>query len=142
MLYQVALSSGDMVSYDDQTRELKVQGCPALLSEVLKLKKLSINPADWPYLDRDDHVAQLLNKFILKVQNKWQLPYLHQELCHCRQVPTDVVEELIVLGATTRQEVSQRSRAGTGCGSCQKDIERILNYYHQAMCSKTNPESI
>jgi len=133
MLYQVSLSSGDVISYDDQTQELKVQGCPSLSGEVLKLKNLLLDPSNWPYQNGDDHVALLLNKFILKIQNKWVLPYPHQELCHCRQVPTEVVEEIVILGAKTRQEVSQRSRAGTGCGSCRKDIDSVLAYYQATL---------
>jgi NAD(P)H-nitrite reductase large subunit len=47
-------------------------------------------------------------------------------VCHCHRVTSAAVETAIAGGAATVNEVTQRSRAGGGCGSCRPTLEAIL----------------
>lgn len=41
------------------------------------------------------------------------------ELCHCRRVKQSFIINLVDLGALSLQEITQRSGAGSGCGTCR-----------------------
>jgi bacterioferritin-associated ferredoxin len=86
------------------------------------------NPAQWKTCLAKDGYDVLLNEFILKCQNNYKIPYNHTELCHCRMIPTEKVVCAIKQGAFSVSEVSRQTIAGTGCGSCKKDIEELINY--------------
>jgi NAD(P)H-nitrite reductase large subunit len=131
--FEVSLPSGDILSYDSVENQVTVRGCDQLVSKVSDLLKISKDPKSWPNQELKDHVSVLINQLKLKVEGKWLLPYTHEELCHCRQVPTQVVEELIILGVRSQQEISHRCRAGTGCGTCRKDIVDLIEYY-RSLC--------
>lgn len=73
--------------------------------------------------------ALVLKELILRLQDKWEPPYTAEELCHCRLVPTAKVQEAILLGARENQTVGQMTSAGTGCGTCSKDIDAMISYY-------------
>lgn len=48
-------------------------------------------------------------------------------LCRCFGVAADTVRQTIAIaGATTVEAVGAATRAGTGCGSCQADIRRLI----------------
>ena len=70
----------------------------------------------------------MLKELILKAQGKWSFPYQDEELCHCRAVPTEVIDQAILLGARTPEIVSRWTSASTACGTCRKDLTAILNY--------------
>ena len=70
----------------------------------------------------------MLKELILKAQGQWQYPYGEDELCHCRAVPTEVVDRAILLGAHTPELVSRWTSASTACGTCRKDVTNILQY--------------
>ncbi len=70
-----------------------------------------------------------LNIFILKCQNKYDPPYKHDELCHCRLVQSQNVVESICQGNFEVTEISRTTLAGTGCGSCKKDIDDMISYH-------------
>lgn len=79
-------------------------------------------------LDGSDHVSILLRELILKLQNRFQLPYQEAELCHCRAVPTDVVDRAIVGGCHTTNSVARATSAGTSCGTCKPDTDSLISY--------------
>ncbi len=84
------------------------------------------NPKNWPLPLGTSHSALLLKEFILKCQGKWQEVYTEQELCHCRMVQAQTVEQAILCGAHTSEAVSRWTSAGTACGTCKPTIEQIL----------------
>jgi bacterioferritin-associated ferredoxin len=97
--------------------------------KVLEQKKINgDNPEKWTTVNVVDGYDVLLNEFILKCQNDYKLPYMHEELCHCRMVPTGKVTTVIKQGIFTTAEVGRVTMAGTGCGSCKKDIEELTKY--------------
>lgn len=70
----------------------------------------------------------MLKELILKARGEWSYPYQDVELCHCRAVPTEVVDQAIMRGAHTPEIVSRWTSASTACGTCRKDVTAILNY--------------
>lgn len=70
----------------------------------------------------------LLRELILRARQEWQFPYNEDECCHCRAVPTAVVDQAICYGAHTPAKVSALTSASTACGSCRPDVEAIIRY--------------
>ncbi len=75
-----------------------------------------------------DHVSILIREFVLKARGGFTLPYLEAELCHCRAVPTEVVDRAIIGGCHSVQSVAQVTSAGTSCGTCKPDTENLIAY--------------
>jgi bacterioferritin-associated ferredoxin len=48
-------------------------------------------------------------------------------VCLCRVVTRTTIETAIAEGARTVEEVGQRCAAGTDCGKCQRNIQRLLS---------------
>jgi len=48
-------------------------------------------------------------------------------ICHCKQVSYVDIRKAMVGGARTVEEIQELTGAGTGCGNCIKDIEKILS---------------
>lgn len=47
-------------------------------------------------------------------------------ICHCKQVSFRDIRKAMVNGARTIEEIKEITGAGTGCGGCIEDIEKIL----------------
>ncbi|MFN8789841.1 MAG: (2Fe-2S)-binding protein [Bdellovibrionales bacterium] len=108
---------------------MKVIGCTALVHKLQELRETSgVNPAKWALPSGSDHVSLLIQELILKLQGKWQHPYQHEEVCHCRNVSLETVEQAIINGAHTPEMVSRWTSASTACGTCRPDVEKILKY--------------
>ena len=106
---------------------LSALGCPALLALVIQWRPLFEGKLkDIPYPQGNGHGEILLRELILRARGEWTFPYEEQELCHCRAVPTARVDAAVIGGAHTVEEVSRRTSAGTSCGSCQRDIVRLI----------------
>lgn len=75
-----------------------------------------------------DHVAILIRELVLRARGSFALPYKDPELCHCRAVPTDVVDRAIISGCHTVQSVARMTSAGTSCGTCKPDTESLIAY--------------
>lgn len=83
----------------------------------------------WPTAWRgSDHAAILIRELILRATNQFRLPYGEAELCHCRAVPVEVVDRAIVSGCHTVEAVARSTSAGTSCGTCKPDTERLIAY--------------
>lgn len=48
-------------------------------------------------------------------------------VCHCRAVNERAVERAIDAGARSVEEVGARCGAGTHCGGCHPELERLLS---------------
>jgi bacterioferritin-associated ferredoxin len=70
----------------------------------------------------------LIREAVLRAQGKWSPPYVDEELCHCRAVPTSKVELAILGGAHTPRQVSYETSASTACGTCRGDVEALIAY--------------
>lgn len=110
---------------------IHVIGSATFLNAVSQMRKINgDNPLAWPNLEtlkNEDDL--LLNEFILKCKSSFKLAYEHAELCHCRMVPAEKVYDSIKQGCRTIEEVGRTTMAGTGCGSCRPDIEKLLTQF-------------
>lgn len=112
-----------------ESAELRAKGCPALLAAAASWRaKLHGPVAALPLPEGCDHCGILMRELILKLKESWAFPYNETELCHCRAVPTAVVDASVVMGAATVKQVGRKTSAGTGCGTCQKDIQSVIRY--------------
>lgn len=109
--------------------QMKVIGCESLFQKLQFFKaKHGNNVKAWPVPTETDHVSLLLKELILKLNGNWQHPYNHDEVCHCRTVSLETVEQAIFNGAHTPEMVSRWTSASTACGTCRPDVEKILKY--------------
>lgn len=83
-------------------------------------------PEKWTLLPEVSNGDQaMLNHFISKLQSH-EVSAEHDEICHCRMVERERIEQSIFQGSRSREDVSRTTLAGTGCGSCRADLEKIL----------------
>ncbi len=109
--------------------KMKIIGCEKLHKKLAELKKSEGSDiAKWKLQNEKDHVSLIINEVILKLQNKWPHPYTHEEVCHCRVVSLETVEQAILNGADTPEMVSKWTMASTACGTCRPDVEKILKF--------------
>lgn len=125
---RVGLKGRDVVerSADGQWRAI---GCTAWLALLAELRaRHGSDPTAWPLPKGTTHEVILARELILKARGEWKFPYLDEELCHCRMVPTEIVDQAIVAGAHTPETVSRLTMASTSCGTCRADVLKILAY--------------
>lgn len=84
-------------------------------------------PTQWPVPEGNTHSEILLRLFIKKLQGNYSPPYEHDEVCHCRSVSTKVIEKAIVNGAHNLETIAAWTTAGTACGTCRVDSQKILD---------------
>jgi bacterioferritin-associated ferredoxin len=115
--------------FADGTSQFSVIGCSQMLA-CLRKNRSAHGPKvqQWPLPQGQTHAEVLLRELLLKARGQWQLPYSEAELCHCRLVPTEVVDQAIVGGAHTPEKVSRQTSASTACGTCRPEVEKIINY--------------
>ncbi|MES3038611.1 MAG: (2Fe-2S)-binding protein [Bdellovibrionota bacterium] len=108
---------------------ISVIGCSHLMEKVKTLRsKNGTDPRKWEVPNGDHHSDLLLREFILRCQGKWQFPYAHDEVCHCRMISTKIVDQAIIRGAHTPEAVSLQTSASTACGTCRPEVYKIINY--------------
>lgn len=49
-----------------------------------------------------------------------------ETICYCRDVGINEVVDAIAAGCTTLEAIGARTTAGTNCGNCQADLERLI----------------
>ena len=50
-------------------------------------------------------------------------------VCECFGVTNGQVKEAVDNGATTIEEVTEATGAGTGCGACNDDLQRLVDFF-------------
>jgi bacterioferritin-associated ferredoxin len=117
------------IVFDQTQGSLRFSGSADFCQKLITQKnKHGCDPQKWQVVRVVDGDDVLLNEFILKCQNNYKIPYEHEELCHCRMVQTEKVLNVIKQGVFITSEISRVTAAGTGCGSCKKDIDEITKY--------------
>lgn len=119
------------VELDEQNQQKQVRTivCSSfyqLLSDYRQRFGDQIN--NWPLPQGLEHQELLLKELILKLQNKWDFPFKEDEICHCRSISTQKVDQAIIAGAHTPEQVSRQTTASTSCGTCRSDVEKIIQY--------------
>ncbi|MEQ1723577.1 MAG: (2Fe-2S)-binding protein, partial [Pseudobdellovibrio sp.] len=92
-----------------------------------KINTEGSDPKNWSQFETIQNEDEaLLNQFIIKLQAR-EISSEHDEICHCRMVDREKIENAIYQGCKTREDISTTTLAGTGCGSCRGDLEKILS---------------
>ncbi len=100
-------------------------GCRSLLKSCIEQ---SGDPKAWNLPPGNNHSALLLRELILKIRGEWKFPYPDLELCHCRAIPTQNVDQAILCGAHTPEAVSAITSASTACGTCRPEVQALMAY--------------
>ena len=109
--------------------KMKIIGCDQLHKKLSEIKSAhGVDIAKWPLQKDTSHVGLLINEMILKLQGKWVHPYPHEEVCHCRTISLETVEQAIMNGADTPEMVTKWTTASSACGPCRPDVEKILKF--------------
>ncbi len=112
--------------------EIKSIACPECLAEIAKLK-LSLKEFAHDYFQMPlpkgtHHSAILVRELILKSRNQWNFPYKEAELCHCRQVTTQIVDAAVIGGVHRVIELGEKTMAGTACGTCRPVSQMLIDH--------------
>jgi len=75
-----------------------------------------------------DPAAILMRELILRVKGEWKPPYEDDEVCHCRSVSLEVIDNAIICGAHSPELVSVQTSASTACGTCRPDVISLIDY--------------
>ena len=112
----------------DQAWDLAIVGCVALEDQLRDRLRAQNDVTLWSLPKATSHVDLLIRELILRARGEWQLPYLEDELCHCRSVPTAIVDQAILAGAHDCKQVSSETSASTSCGTCRPYVQQIIDY--------------
>lgn len=114
-------------------KQITVRGSKLLLDKVAALKaQYGNDPHKWPQQRVGCGEDILINEFIMKANFEFKFCYNHEELCHCRNVPTEKVFTSIKNECFKVEDVSRTTLAGTGCGSCKKDITDLIEQFKKS----------
>lgn len=131
---------GDRTSSPIRSLAFRASGCSLFLSslESFRTQVMALDPklrvlegsVDFDGLipAGQDHVSILIREIVLRARDQFELPYSDVELCHCRAVPTAVVDRAIISGCHSVESVAKMTSAGTSCGTCKPDTESLIAY--------------
>jgi len=112
--------------------EIKAIACPECLVEIQKLKKnlreYSSRFSELPLPEGSHHSAMLIRELLLKARGQWTFPYKEVELCHCRNVATQIVDATIMGGVHNVSAIGEKTMAGTACGTCRPVTQLIIDF--------------
>ena len=54
---------------------------------------------------------------------------LEKVVCNCFGVTNGMIKEAVENGASTLEEVQEVTGAGTVCGGCMDDVQRLVDYF-------------
>jgi bacterioferritin-associated ferredoxin len=138
MKLKVELEGRDQieVEYEGETapgalavKSVSMIGCTNFMEMMHSMKRsFGTDVSKWPLPDGTDHGSLLLSEMILKLRGEWSFPYLEDELCHCRNVATQTVDQAIIAGAHTPEVVTRQTSASTACGTCRPTVQKIIDY--------------
>lgn len=109
---------------------IKLIGCLPFLKQAQTLLQSLKSTGKLPSIDLTsrDHVALLFQELKQKIENTWNPPYHEEEVCHCRKVNLDIIQNAIVLGNHSVENLGKETSAGTNCGNCHPDLKNLLKY--------------
>jgi bacterioferritin-associated ferredoxin len=109
--------------------QINAMGCTELLSLLRKHQvQFGKDPRHWPVPQGSSHAELLLKEVLLKSRGQWSYPYTHDELCHCRSVATEKVDQAVIAGAHRCEVVSRQTGASTACGTCRPEVQKIIDF--------------
>jgi bacterioferritin-associated ferredoxin len=130
-VFRAELKGRDLIEMDFSSEKPRVKalGCTELLSLVRQFQvQFGKDPKTWPLPQGHSHSELLLKEVLMKAKGQWDYPYKHEELCHCRSVPTERVDQAIIAGAHQSEVVSRQTSASTACGTCRPEVQKIIDF--------------
>lgn len=130
-VFRAELKGRDLleIEFTNEKPRVKALGCTELLSLIRKFQvQFGKDPKTWPLPPGTSHSELLLKEVLLKSRGEWNYPYTHAELCHCRSVETEIVDQAIIAGAHRTEVVSRQTSASTACGTCRPDVQKIIDF--------------
>lgn len=70
----------------------------------------------------------LLQELILKAKGTWELPFSGQIVCNCREVYSETIDQALVAGAQTIEDITYWTTACSSCTSCKSKIEDLIRF--------------
>ncbi len=120
---------GDDPKAPGPVKKVSLMGCSEFMDMMQKMRKhFGADIRQWPIPDAQDHSSLLLKEMILKLRGEWVFPYQEDELCHCRSIPTHVVDQAIIAGAHSPEVVTRQTSASTACGTCRPNVQKMIDY--------------
>lgn len=107
---------------------LEAIACESTLQLLREYRRTQQPPQKWSLPQGNSHSELLLKELILKARGEWNFPYSHVEICHCRAIATEKVDQAILCGARDIPTIRKLTSASTACGTCQQDIEGIIRF--------------
>lgn len=112
-----------------ESATLTGSGCSELLRLIVEMRARLQGPlADVTLPEGTGHAAILMRELLLRAKGQWHFPFPEEELCHCRGIATQKVDEAIVSGCHDLDSIRRATSANTSCGTCRWDIDSILKY--------------
>jgi bacterioferritin-associated ferredoxin len=130
-IFRAELKGRDLIEITRHSEGAKIHvvGCPEVLTIVRKyLQDFGEDCQTWPEPAGTSHGELLLREALLRLRGQWKPPYTEAEICHCRSVPTEVVDQAIIAGAHDTTTVSRCTTASTSCGTCRPDVQSLIDY--------------
>ncbi len=59
----------------------------------------------------------------------WYVMNLDKIVCNCMSVTNGMIKDAVDSGATTLEEVQEETGAGTVCGACVDDVQRLVDFF-------------
>lgn len=116
------LSSGKILG-------IELRGCTEFMSLIREMRlEFGQNIRNWPLPQGTDHSSLLIKEFILKLNGKWIVPDLPEEICHCRSVSYERIDEAIISGAHSTAKVTRLTNASSNCGTCRGDVQKLIDF--------------
>ncbi|XGC79520.1 bacterioferritin-associated ferredoxin [Bdellovibrio bacteriovorus] len=120
---------GEDLQKPGKVQKVSVLGCSEFMDMIRKMRRsFGSDIAKWPVPEGTDHSSLLLKEMVLKLRGQWQFPYAHAEICHCRTVATETVDQAIIAGAHSAEVVTRQTSASTACGTCRPEVQKIIDY--------------
>lgn len=131
-LIRAELKGRDLIEIETSENgmpRVKALGCSELLDLLHQCRsQFGADPHQWPLPEGLSHSELLLKEALLKLKGQWDFPFKEEEICHCRSVPAEVVDQAVIAGAHRTEVVSRRTSASTSCGTCRMDVQKIIDY--------------
>lgn len=54
---------------------------------------------------------------------------LDKVVCNCLNITNGMIKDAVDAGATTVAEVQEETGAGTVCGACLEDVQRVVDFF-------------
>ena len=54
---------------------------------------------------------------------------MEKMVCTCYGITNGMIKEAVYAGASTLEEIQEQTEAGTACGACLEDVERLVKFF-------------